>query len=340
MKRQALVLASLLLLALGSRAEANGLQSLGKADEWLSSDGQRVERLEGKVVLVDFWTYTCVNWLRTLPYLRAWQDKYRDRGLVIVGVHSPEFEFERDIDNVRHAARGLRVNYPIAVDSHHAIWRAYENEYWPAVYLIDRKGRVRFRHFGEGNYIAVEREIQQLLAADAGEPMPSDLVSIEPQGAEVAADWDNLRSPENYLGYLRTSGFSSPERVVTGTSRNYSVPPTLQLNSWALSGEWMLTGDSIRLARPRGRIAYRFHARDANLVMRPAAPDRPVRFRVLIDGRPPGDAHGADIDANGNGIVSEPRLYQLIRQSGRIDDRQLEIEFLDANVEAYSFTFG
>jgi thiol-disulfide isomerase/thioredoxin len=340
MKRQALVLASLLLLALGARAEASGLRSLGKADEWLNAEGRTVERLEGKVVLVDFWTYTCVNWLRTLPYLRAWQEKYRDQGLVIVGVHSPEFEFEKDADNVGRAVQRLRIDYPVALDSRHAIWRAYQNQYWPAVYLIDRQGRVRFRHFGEGNYAGVEREIQRLLADEAREDIPSDLVSIEPQGAEAGADWNNLRSPENYLGYLQTSGFSSPEHLATDRSRTYSVPSTLDLNSWALSGEWTLTDDSVRLVRSQGRIAYRFHARDANLVMRLVASDRPVRFRVLIDGKPPGDAHGADVDANGNGVVSEPRLYQLIRQPGRIDDRLLEIEFRDANVEAYSFTFG
>jgi thiol-disulfide isomerase/thioredoxin len=329
------------LLAIGPTSHArDALQSLSRADDWLNSDGLSAEQLKGKVVLVDFWTYTCVNWLRTLPYLRAWQEKYREQGLVVIGVHSPEFEFEKNVDYVRSAAQRLHVDYPIAVDSQHAIWRAYDNQYWPAAYLVDRKGRVQFHHFGEGNYADIERAIQRLLADDAHRDVPSGVVAVDPQGAEVAADWDNLQSPENYLGYQRTSGFSSPEDIRRVKPSAYSVPRKLRLNSWALAGDWTLMGDLIRLARPGGRIAYRFHARDVNLVMRPAATRQSVRFRVLIDGKPPGAAHGFDVDTDGNGILREPRLYQLIRQPGRIEDRQFEIEFLDDGVEAYSFTFG
>lgn len=337
-------MASMLIVAMSHAIErtsaATAVQSIAHADGWLNSDGLRAEELSGKVVLVDFWTYTCVNWLRTLPYLRAFEEKYRERGLVVIGVHSPEFGFEADIDNVRRAAQHLGVDYPIALDSHHAIWRAYDNHYWPAVYLIDGKGRVRFRHFGEADYAGVEHAIQQLLAENGQSAIAPDLVSVDSQGAEAAADWDNLQSSENYLGYLWMVGFASPQAIVRAQPGSYTLPRALRLNNWALAGEWVITPEFIRLNHPRGRIAYRFHARDVNLVMGAARQAHAVRFRVLIDGKPPGTSHGADTNEQGLGTVSEPRLFQLVRQSGPIIERQFEIEFLDENAEAFSFTFG
>jgi thiol-disulfide isomerase/thioredoxin len=316
------------------------LPSLASATEWLNSPPLTAAGLRGKVVLIEFWTYTCINWLRTLPYVRAWATKYADRGLVVIGVHSPEFAFEKNVDNVRRAAKDLRIQYPIAIDSEHAIWRAFENDYWPALYFVDAQGRIRHHHFGEGEYEESEMIIQQLLAEAGIGGIGRDLVSVEPRGVEEAADWGSLRSEENYVGSERTENFVSPGGAVLDKPRVYAVPARLGLNQWALSGDWTVQKQAIVLNKANGRIAYRFHARDLHLVMGPAARGTSVRFRVLIDGQPPRAAHGIDIDDQGNGTVTEQRLYQLIRQPKPIADRQFEIEFLDSGVEAFAFTFG
>jgi thiol-disulfide isomerase/thioredoxin len=314
--------------------------SLGGATEWLNSPPLTAAGLRGKVVLIDVWTYTCINWLRTLPYVRAWAEKYKNQGLVVIGVHSPEFAFEKDIDNVRRAAKEMRVDYPIAVDSDHAIWRALKNEYWPALYVVDAQGRIRHHQFGEGGYDQSENTIQQLLSEAGTSGIGHDLVSVDARGAELAADWSSLKSPENYVGYERTENFASPGGSVLGKGRVYAVPVKLKLNQWALSGDWTVEKNLTVLNKPNGRIAYRFHARDLHLVMGPSTRGASVRFRVLIDGQPPTAAHGIDVDDQGNGTVTEQRLYQLIRQPKPIVDRQFEIEFLDSGVEAFAFTFG
>ena len=314
--------------------------SLGGATGWLNSPSLTAAGLRGKVVLIDVWTYTCINWLRTLPYVRAWVEKYKNQGLVVIGVHSPEFAFEKNIDNVRRATNDMKVDYPIAIDSDHAIWRALKNQYWPALYIVDAQGRIRHHQFGEGGYEQSERIIQQLLSEAGNGGITHDLVSVDGKGAETAADWGNLRSPENYVSYDRTENFASPGGAISGKSRVYAVPSRLRLNQWALSGDWTMGDQATALNKANGRIAYRFHARDLHLVMGPAATAAAVRFRVLIDGKPPGVAHGVDVDDQGNGTVIEQRLYQLIRQPGPIADRQFEIEFLDPGVEAFAFTFG
>jgi len=316
------------------------LPSLGGATAWLNSPPLSAADLRGKVVLIDFWTYTCINWLRTLPYVRAWADKYRDHGVVVIGVHTPEFPFEHDLENVRQAAKNMRVEYPIAIDNDYAIWSAFNNHYWPALYLVDAQGRIRYHQFGEGAYEQSEMILQQLLAEAGIGGIAHELVSVDAQGAEAAADWGDLRSPENYVGYERTENFASPDGAVVDKPRVYSAPARFSLNHWALAGEWTVGRGATVLHAANGRIAYRFHARDLHLVMGPAARGASVRFRVLIDGQPPGAAHGIDVDDQGNGTVAEQRLYQLIRQSTPIADRQFEIEFLDPGVEAFAFTFG
>jgi thiol-disulfide isomerase/thioredoxin len=316
------------------------MASLGGATQWLNSQPLTAADLSGKVVLVDFWTYSCINWLRTLPHVRAWAEKYKDQGLVVIGVHSPEFEFEKNIDNVRRAAKDMKVDYPIAIDSDHAIWRAFRNNYWPALYFVDVQGRIRHHQFGEGEYEQSERIIQQLLAEAGNRSIGPELVSVDGRGAEAAADWGNLKSPENYVGYERTENFASPGGAVLNKRRVYAVPAGLRLNHWALSGDWTVAKQATVLNKANGRIAYRFHARDLHLVMGPAARGTSVRFRLSLDGQPPGAAHGIDVDEQGNGTVTEQRLYQLIRQPKPIADRQLEIEFLDPGVEAFAFTFG
>jgi thiol-disulfide isomerase/thioredoxin len=316
------------------------LPSLGRATGWLNSQPLTAAGLRGKVVLVDFWTYSCINWLRTLPYVRAWADKYKQQGLVVIGVHSPEFAFEKNVANVRRAAQDMRVDYPIAIDSDHALWRAFKNEYWPALYFVDAQGQIRHHQFGEGDYEQSERIIQQLLAEAGNGGGGHDLVSVDARGAEAAADWGSLKSPENYVGYERTENFASPGGAVLDKHHVYAAPARLTLNHWALSGDWTAEKQAAVLNKANGRIAYRFHARDLHLVMGPAALGTAVRFRVLIDGQPPGAAHGIDVDDQGNGTVTEQRLYQLIRQSMPIAERQFEIEFLDPGVEAFAFTFG
>jgi thiol-disulfide isomerase/thioredoxin len=314
--------------------------SLGGATGWLNSPPLTAEGLRGKVVLVQVWTYSCINWLRTLPYVRAWAEKYRDQGLVVIGVHTPEFGFEHNLDNVRQAAKDMKVAYPIALDNDYAIWRAFNNNYWPALYFIDAKGHIRHHQFGEGQYDRSEVIIQQLLAEAGSGGIGHDLVSVEARGVEAAADWGNLKSPENYVGYERTENFASPGGAVVDQRHAYAAPKRLPLNHWALSGEWTVGKQATVLHKANGRITYRFHARDLHLVMGPAVRGTPVRFRVLIDGQPPGPAHGIDVNDQGYGTVTEQRLYQLIRQPKPIADRQFEIEFLDPGVETFVFTFG
>jgi thiol-disulfide isomerase/thioredoxin len=316
------------------------LPSLSGATAWLNSPPLSAADLRGKVVLIDFWTYTCINWLRTLPYVRAWAEKYRDHGVVVISVHTPEFSFEHDLENVRRAAKDMKVEYPIAIDNDYAIWDAFANHYWPALYLVDAQGHIRYHHFGEGAYEQSEMMIQHVLAEAGIGGIDDELVSVDAQGAEAAADWDSLRSPENYLGDARTENFASPGGAVLDQPRVYAVPAHFSLNHWALAGDWTVEREATVLNKANGRIVYRFHARDLHLVMGPAARGPSVRFRVLIDGLPPGEAHGIDVDDQGNGTVTDQRLYQLIRQPKPIADRQFEIEFLDAGVEAFAFTFG
>jgi len=313
--------------------------ALSRASDWINSPRLTPERLAGKVVVVDFWTYTCINWLRTLPYVRAWAQKYR-QGLVVIGVHTPEFAFEHDADHVRRAVRQHRIDYPIAIDNDYAIWRAFDNHYWPALYFVDARGRVRQHQFGEGAYDRSEVAIQRLLAEAGAAGTGTGSVSVEASGVEAAADWLSLKSGENYLGYERTQSFGSPGGAELNRRRVYGVPQRLRLNEWALQGEWTVGNQATVLSGSTGRIAYRFHARDLHLVMGPSRRGDAVRFRVSIDGRPPGPAHGIDADENGNGTVAEPRLYQLIRQPGPIVDRQFEIEFLDPGIATFAFTFG
>src|SRR5258706_3074501 len=314
--------------------------ALGGATAWLNSPPLTPEGLRGKVVLADIWTYTCINWLRTLPYVRAWAAKYKDQGLVVIGVHSPEFPFEKDLENVRRSAKAMRVDYPIAVDSDMAVWRAFKNEYWPALYLIDAKGKIRYHQFGEGEYEKTEKVIQQLLAEAGSGGADRGLTPVDARGPEVAADWEHLNSGENYVGYERTERFASRDGALSGGRRVYAAPAALKVNQWALVGDWTVERGAVALNKAPGRIASRFHALALHLVMGPPDRGKPVRFRVLIDGKPPGAAHGVDLDAAGNGAAGEQRLYQLIRQPGPIADREFEIQFLDTGVEAFAFTFG
>jgi len=321
-------------------ASEGNLPSFDGATTWLSSAPLSSAALRGKVVAIQFWTYTCVNWMRTLPYVRAWADKYRESGLVVVGVHTPEFSFEHNVDNVQQAARALQVEYPIAVDNEYAVWDAFANQYWPALYLADASGRIRHHHFGEGGYDQSEQVIQQLLADAGATGIDPELVSVDPRGGEVAADWANLKSSESYLGAGRGSNFSSPGGVVRSSAHVYAAPAQLGLNHWALDGNWTVESEPVVLNEPNGRIVFQFHARDLNLVMGPTAPGTSVRFQVRLDGLPPGAAHGFDVDEQGHGTLTEQRFYQLIRQALPIADRRFEMEFLDAGAAAYDFTFG
>lgn len=318
---------------------AGELASLKSAGAWINSRALTEASLKGKVVLVQFWTFTCINWLRTLPYVRAWAQKYRGAGLATIGVHTPEFSFERDLASVRRAAADLRVEYPIAVDSDYAVWRGFNNHYWPALYLFDANGQARYHHFGEGEYAASETMIQGLLKeAGAGSP-GAEVNPVEGVGIQAAADWANLKSPETYVGYERTQNFASPGGMTPGQRRRYALPGALPLNHWALEGDWTVNKEFVAPHQSDGRIANRFHARDLHLVMGPRNA-RPVRFRVQLDGQAPGDAHGVDVDEQGNGVANQQRLYQLIRQRQPIVDRTFQIAFLDADVQAFAFTFG
>ncbi|HEX8346127.1 MAG TPA: thioredoxin family protein [Actinoplanes sp.] len=316
------------------------LASFAGGTPWLNSEPLTPEGLRGRVVLVDFWTYTCVNWLRTLPYVRAWAEKYADAGLTVVGVHTPEFEFEHDIDNVVAQSRNLAVDHPVVVDNDYAVWRAFANHFWPALYIADAQGHIRYHHFGEGEYAMAEMVIQQLLRDAGAEDIDPNLVMVEPQGLEVPADWRTLQSPETYLGYRQSTGFASETRARYDLAHPYAAIRRLSLNEWDLSGNWTVTRDAAILNEPGGRIAFEFHARDLNLVMGPAPGRGPVPFRIFLDGAPAEDAAGTDVAADGHGTVNDQRCYQLIRQRGPVAERRFEIEFLDAGVEGYCFTFG
>jgi len=315
------------------------LPSLEGATGWLNSEPLTASSLRGAPVLVEFWTFTCVNWIRTLPYVRAWFEKYRRDGLVVLGVHTPEFEVERTVDHIRRAMEAMAIDYPVAIDSDYGIWRAFGNNYWPALYFVDADGQIRHHRFGEGEYEYSEIVLQALLGA-AGGDVRRDLVSIEGPGIEAPADWDDLRSPETYIGYVRAERFASPGGASRDRPSDYTVPEALRLNQWALAGDWTVGRQAAVLNAPGGRIAHRFHARDLHLVLAPGPDDRPVRFRVLVDGEPPRADHGADTDERGDGAVAETRLYQLIRQRSPIRDHTCEINFLDGGVHAYVFTFG
>ena len=320
--------------------DEGGLPSLAGAVEWINSPPLTPEALRGKVVLVDFWTYSCINCLRTLPYVRAWAEKYKDAGLVVVGVHTPEFAFEKQSANVRRAVKDLGIGFPVAVDSDYAIWRAFGNQYWPAFYLVDAQGRIRHHQFGEGKYAKSEQAIQQLLA-EAGRPVASaGIVSPEGKGTQAAAAAEPALSGETYLGYEQAFNFASPGGILNDRARVYSGVSALRTNQWTLAGEWKVERERAVLVQPKGRIAYRFHARDLHLVLGPAADGKPVRFKVRIDGAPPLADHGTDTDAQGNGVIDGQRLYQLVRQTANEKDRLFEIEFLDAGAQAYAFTFG
>jgi thiol-disulfide isomerase/thioredoxin len=310
------------------------------ATTWLDSPPLTRSGLRGRVVLVQFWTYTCINWLRTLPYVRAWAEKYRDRGLVVIGVHTPEFGFEQDLDNVRRAVRAMAIDYPVAIDNDYGVWGAFANHYWPALYFVDARGRIRHHRFGEGDYERSEMVIQQLLLDAGADAVPGGLVPVDGAGPEAPADWANLRSPENYLGYARTTNLELSDGLEPDLPHVYTAPARLRLNHWALSGDWTVSAEVIALNRPGGRIACQFHARDLHLVMGPAVRGATVRYRVLVDGRPAAAAHGADLDEEGAGTVVDQRMYQLVRQPAPIADRRFEIEFLDPGVEAFVFTFG
>jgi cytochrome c biogenesis protein CcdA/thiol-disulfide isomerase/thioredoxin len=313
--------------------------ALKGAVAWLNSPPLTLEALKGKVVLVDFWTYSCINCLRTLPYVRAWAEKYRDKGLVVIGVHAPEFAFERDIANVKRAVADLHIDYPVAIDNDYAIWRAFDNQYWPAEYLIDARGHLRHQHFGEGEYGETEKAIQQLLAEAGTLVTPTKAFEDKATGAEAAPDFADVRSGETYIGYARAENFASPGGAVADRNHVYQGAD-LGLNQWSLAGDWTIGRERAELDQAGGAIAFRFHARDLHLVLGPGPDGKPVRFRVTIDGAAPGDGHGADADAQGQGTVTSERLYQLVRQKGEISDRLFRIEFLDPGVRAYAFTFG
>jgi thiol-disulfide isomerase/thioredoxin len=323
------------------RLSAEGsFPSLDGAIGWLNSEPLTPAALRGKVVLIDFWTYTCVNWRRTLPYVRAWAGKYKNHGLVVIGVHTPEFSFEHNLDNVRWAIQDMKIDYPVAIDNNYAVWNAFNNQYWPALYFIDAKGHIRHHQFGEGEYQQAEAVIRQLLAEAGSSGFALKSVSVDPNGAEVSADVGSLRTPETYTGYRQTENFASPGGATRDKPHVYAFPARLNLNHWALAGNWTVSKEPVTLNQSPGRIAYRFHARDLNLVMGSQPRGTSVRFRVQIDGQPPGAAHGTDIDSQGNGTVVEQRLYQLIRQAEPIADRQFEIEFRDPRTQAFDFTFG
>jgi thiol-disulfide isomerase/thioredoxin len=316
------------------------LPSLGRATEWLNSQPLTAQGLRGKVVLIDFWTFSCINSIRTLPYLRMWAEKYKDEGIVVIGVQAPEFEFEKNVQSVQWAVKDRMLNYPIAIDNDHGIWHAFDNEYWPALYIVDARGQIRHHVFGENGYERLEPIIQQLLEEAGNGHIDHKFVSVNGQGIEAAADWGSMKSPETYVGHERAENFASPGGFRFNKSRVYVYPRQLDLNHWALAGDWTVGKEAIAMNSPNGRVAYHFHARDLHLIMGPAVRGATVRFRVLLDEHPPDAAHGVDVDAQGNGTVVEQRLYQLIRQAGPVSDRQFEIEFLDSGVEAFDFTFG
>jgi thiol-disulfide isomerase/thioredoxin len=314
------------------------LASFDGASGWLNTEPLTAEGLRGRVVLVDFWTYTCVNWLRTLPYLRAWHAKYAADGLTIVGVHTPEFGFEHDLENVTTQTRALGVEYPVAIDDGYAVWNDFANHYWPAVYIADTEGRLRHHHFGEGEYPQTEMVIQRLLVDAGASALDQSLVAVDPRGLEVAADWTSLGSPETYLGYDRGSNFAGV--AAFDLPHDYELPADLALNTWSLAGNWTLAGHAVASNRPGARIAFRFHARDVNLVVGPRTPGAEVPFQVFLDGRPVGEDRGTDVSERGAGLVRAQTTLQLVRQRGPVADRLFEIEFLQAGAEAFCLTFG
>jgi thiol-disulfide isomerase/thioredoxin len=316
------------------------LYGLSGATGWINSAPLTAKELKGKVVLIDFWDYSCINCIRAIPYVRAWADKYKDSGLVVIGVHTPEFDIEKLTPNVQKAVNKFGITFPVALDSNHAIWDAFHNEYWPAHYFIDAKGKVRFEHFGEGNYDQSEHWIQQLLQERAAKPVPGTTVSVHAQGVEAATDTSDVRSPETYIGYARAEHFTSPGGIREDAEKNYAPPSQPSLNQWGLEGQWVDHGQVAVLKSTGGKIVFHFHARDLHLVLGPTAERKPVRFRVTIDGQAPGDNHGVDTDAQGNGVVTDHRLYQLVRQKGAVTDHVFAVEFEDPGVEAFSFTFG
>ena len=323
-----------------SFAQAAPLRALSASPDWLNTPPLRAEDLRGKVVVVNFWTYSCINSLRALPYLRAWSAKYRDQGLVVIGVHTPEFAFEKDSANVRQAVKALGVDFPVALDSDWRTWRAFDNNAWPAFYFIDAEGRVRHQAIGEGNYDQSERTIQKLLREAGKAGVPTDIATITGVGPEAPADLDDLGSGESYVGYAQANNFASPSGLKPDRRQVYLPPPRLALNSWSLTGDWAVGSEFATAGAASGRITYRFHARDLHMVLGPMVDGRPVRFRVRIDGAPPGADHGVDTDGQGRGVVQAPRMYQLARQARPVADRVFEIEFLDPGVRAYVFTFG
>jgi len=321
-------------------ADEGPMPGLEGAVSWLNSAPLTGKSLRGKVVVIDFWTYSCINCLRALPYLEGWAAKYKDAGLVVVGVHTPEFAFEKDRANVEKAVRDLKIVYPVAIDSNYQIWRAFNNEYWPSHYFSAGKGRIRYHHFGEGQYAESEHVIQQLLRENGVPSLAEDVINVSANGAEAAPDKDDARSTETYIGYHRTANFASVEPIAQDSRKSYSLRPRLSLNEWGLAGSWKVGRESAVLQAPSGKIAFRFHARDLHLVLGPAKDGKPLRFIVKLDGTAPGEDRGSDTDANGAGTVQGHRLYQLIRQKGAVEDRTFEIEFLDPGVQAFAFTFG
>ena len=314
--------------------------SLAGAVGWLNNEPLTAGGLRGRVVLYEFWTYTCINWLRTLAYVRAWYDKYKDHGLVVVGVHTPEFSFEHDIDNIRRATTDMRIAYPVAIDSNYGVWRAFDNNYWPAMYFADAEGRIRHHYYGEGEYAMSEMVIQQLLADAGFTGFGAEIAVVEAQGLEAQADWASLETPETYVGYRQAQGYGGHDDVVPDRPHRYPAPGKLGLNQWTLAGDWTVGDESAVLNSADGSISFRFHARDLHVVMGPPARGGSVRFRVTLDGEAAGDAHGLDTDSDGAGVARDQRLYQLIRQPGRVMDRTAEITFLDPGVEVFVFTFG
>jgi len=325
--------------ATGAAAGPEMMPELTGAVGWINSPPLNREQLQGHVVLVDFWTYSCINCLRSIPYVRAWADKYKASGLIVIGVHTPEFAFEKDQDNVRRAVSELKITYPVALDNDYAIWKAFNNSYWPADYLIDATGHIRFHHFGEGKYDESEQQIQELLKEHDPQLSINGLVKVAATGAEAPPDTD-VESPETYVGYERADSFLSPGGLKNDVAHPYALPTHLELNQWGLAGTWTDRAQAASLNSAKGKIVYRFHARDVHLVLGPGADGKPVRFRVMIDGKAPGENHGVDTDAQGDGKITDQRLYQLIRQKDAIEDRTFEIEFLDPGAQAFAFTFG
>ncbi|MVV47741.1 cytochrome c biogenesis protein DipZ [Pseudomonas sp. PB120] len=324
----------------GTLPVEGNLPPLDGAVQWLNSPPLDAQALKGKVVLVDFWTYSCINCLRTLPYVKAWAEKYRDQGLVVIGVHAPEFAFERNVGNVTKAMKDLGINYPVAIDNDFKIWRAFNNEYWPAHYFADAQGRIRYHHFGEGEYAESERVIQQLLREAGNAKVADGLINASAEGVQLAPDMNEVQSPETYVGYQRAEHFVPETGLVPDKVSAYHPPSQLALNDWSLAGQWQVGSERATANAPSSRIVYRFHARDLHLVLGPGTDGKPVRFKVLVDGKAPGDAHGTDVAPDGSGSVTEQRLYQLVRQPGDVTDRTFSIEFLDPGVSAYAFTFG